>query len=158
MVAPTTSYPASTSKAAATDESTPPDMATRTRSLTKPPHPSAECGMRNAESSGRVRVPRLATGHDARALYSAFRTPHSALTSPMQHGGQLSDLLDNLRQGSNDRLHVLRRVLPAERNARPGPTGPAGPPHRRARVRRPAPARAAGGPGGAREGPSRRTC
>src|SRR6476646_3862021 len=34
MVAPTTSYPCSTSRAAATELSTPPDMATRTRSGT----------------------------------------------------------------------------------------------------------------------------
>src|SRR2546427_1937629 len=41
MVAPTTSYPASTKSAAATDESTPPDIATSTRSATGSPHPVA---------------------------------------------------------------------------------------------------------------------
>src|SRR5216117_2110103 len=115
MVGPTTSYPASTSKAAATDESTPPDIATRTRSFTVPPHPSAECGMRNAELMGKVRSRKPATEHDARALRSAFRTPHSALESPMQDGGQLPDLLDNLWQGPDDRVDVLRCVLLAER-------------------------------------------
>src|SRR5438874_6474602 len=117
MVAPTTSYPASTSKAAATDESTPPDMATRTRSFNVPPQPSAECGMRNAESMGKVRSRKPATEHDARAFDSALRTPHSALDSPVQHRGQLPDLLHDLRQRPDHRLHVLRRVLPAEREA-----------------------------------------
>src|SRR3989449_8691707 len=41
MVAPTTSYPASTKSAAATDESTPPDIATSTRPATGAPHPVA---------------------------------------------------------------------------------------------------------------------
>src|SRR5947199_9368982 len=36
-----TSYPASTSNAAATELSTPPDIATRTRSLTAPPPPTS---------------------------------------------------------------------------------------------------------------------
>src|SRR5437867_2788839 len=107
MVAPTTSYPASTSKAAATDESTPPDIATRTRSLTKPLHPGGECGMRNAESTRQVRHSRPTTRLDARALHSAFRTPHSAFESPVQDGGQLPDLLHDLREGTDERLHVL---------------------------------------------------
>src|SRR6266480_5325574 len=73
MVAATTSYPRSTSSAAATELSTPPDMATRTRSFTVPPHPSAECGMRNAEYKGRVE-----SRNETRAAipHSAFRTPH----------------------------------------------------------------------------------
>src|SRR5256884_9661998 len=115
MVAPTTSCPASTSKAAATDESTPPDMATRTGSFNLPPHPSAECGMRSAESIGKVRSRKPATEHDARALHSALRIPHSALESPVQHRGQLPHLVDTLRQGRVERVHVLRPVLPAER-------------------------------------------
>src|SRR5438093_13192904 len=116
MVAPTTAYPASTSKAAATDESTPPDIATRTRSFTVPPPVrNAECGMRNAELMGKVRSRKPATEHDARALHSAFRTPHSALESPMQDGGQLPDLLYGLWEGTDHGLHVLRRVLLAER-------------------------------------------
>src|SRR5256886_16420279 len=117
MVAPTTSCPASTSKAAATDESTPPDMATRTRSFNVPPHPSAECGMRSAESMGKVRSRKPATEHDARALHSALRIPHSALESPVQHRGQLPYLADNVRHVSVNLVHVLRRVLPAEREA-----------------------------------------
>src|SRR5687767_145428 len=45
MVAPTTSYPRSTRIAAATDESTPPDIATRTRSpVTRSPVTSAHPG------------------------------------------------------------------------------------------------------------------
>src|SRR5437016_11999247 len=117
MVAPTTSYPAATSKAAATDESTPPDMATRTRSLTAPPRPNAERGTRSAERQERVRLPVPATQPDDRPVCSAFRVPRSALQSPVQHRGQLPDLVDDLRQGSDERVHVLRRVLPAEREA-----------------------------------------
>src|SRR5207245_5260516 len=41
MVAPTTTYHATTNRAAATDESTPPDIATSTRSATGSPHPVA---------------------------------------------------------------------------------------------------------------------
>src|SRR6266403_528465 len=115
MVAPTTSYPSSTRIAAATELSTPPDMATRTRSFTVPPPPSAECGMRNAESRGQVRYSRPTTRRDARAAYSAFRTPHSALASSVQDGGQSPDLLHNLRQGGDERVHVFQRVLLAER-------------------------------------------
>src|SRR5438094_721777 len=117
MVAPTTSYPASTSKAAATDESTPPDIATRTRSATTSPSPNAEFGMRNAEYKGRVE-----SRNETRTAipHSALRTPHSALASPVQDGGQLPDLLDNLWQGPDDRLHVLRRVLLAEREPQGG--------------------------------------
>src|SRR5213076_3007977 len=117
MVAPTTSYPASTSKAAATDESTPPDIATRTRSLTAPPRPNAERGTRNAEQS--ARSSRCVPGCCERtsSCCSAFRVPRSAFRSSVQHRGQLPDLVDNLRQGSDERVHVLRRVLPAEREA-----------------------------------------
>src|SRR2546430_8471436 len=117
MVAATTSYPPSTSSAAATELSTPPDMATRTRSLTRPPHPGAECGVRNAELTGRVRSPQSVSALYARAFDSALRTPHSALESPMQDGGQVPDLLHDLRQGSDERLHVFRRILLAEREA-----------------------------------------
>src|SRR2546430_8273107 len=114
MVAATTSYPPSTSSAAATELSTPPDMATRTRSLTRPPHPGAECGVRNAELTGRVRSPPPVSALYARAFDSALRTPRSALESPMQDGGQVPDLLHDLRQGSDERLHVFRRVVLAE--------------------------------------------
>src|SRR6266545_7188101 len=98
MVAPTTSYPCSTSNAAATDESTPPDMATRTRSFTEPHPPSAECGMRNAELQGDARSRMSAARLDARAIHSAFRTPHSALVSSMQDGGESPHLLDDPRE------------------------------------------------------------
>src|SRR5687768_16706087 len=45
MVAPTTSYPRSTNMAAATEESTPPDIATRTRSfpISRSDHSSRFC-------------------------------------------------------------------------------------------------------------------
>src|SRR5207302_9222849 len=98
MVAPTTSYPASTSKAAATDESTPPDIATRTRSLTAPPRPIADWRLRIADLTS----------------HPPIRNPQSAIRnrfgSPVQHRGQLPDPLDNLRQGSDERAHGLRRV------------------------------------------------
>src|SRR6266704_4953258 len=112
MVAPTTSYPASTSNAAATELSTPPDMATRTRCATTSPSPNAEFGMRNAEYKGRVE-----SRNETRTAipHSAFRTPHSAFVSPVQDGGQSPDLVDDLRQRTDDGIHVLRRVLPAER-------------------------------------------
>src|SRR6266568_8485818 len=149
MVAPTTSYPASTSKAAATDESTPPDMATRTRSLTRPPHPGAECGVRNAELTGRVRSPQSVSALYARAFDSALRTPHSALESPVQHRGQLSDLLHDLRQRPDHRLHVLRRVLLAEREAQRRDAQLGRHAHSREHVRRLDRPRAAGGARGA---------
>src|SRR5256885_16517150 len=140
MVAPTTSSPASTSKAAATEESTPPDIATSTRSLTRPPHPGAECGVRNAEYQCEGR-----TGND---LPLKFRTPHSAFrtfyASSMQDRGQSPDLLDDLRQGSGERVHGLRRLLLAERQAqRPGPLVGRHPPGREhvARPDRPPPVR-----------------
>src|SRR6266566_695640 len=79
MVAPMTSYPASTSNAAATDESTPPDIATRTRSLTAP-------------------LPN----------YRA---------SSMQYRGQLPNLVNDLRQCTDDRIHVLRHAVLPERKA-----------------------------------------
>src|SRR5438093_9887950 len=122
MVAPTTSYPASTRIAAATDESTPPDIATRTRSATTSPSPNAEFGIRNAEYKGRVESrneTRTAIPHSAfrtpHLVHSAFRTSHSALESPVQHGGQRSHLLDNPGEHRDHRLHVLRRILSAER-------------------------------------------
>src|SRR5204863_7741677 len=103
MVAPTTSYPASTSKAAATDESTPPDIATRTRSLTAPPRPIADWRLRIADLNS----------------HPPIRNPQSAIRnrfgSPVQHRRQRAHLLDDLRQGSDERLHVLRRILLAER-------------------------------------------
>src|SRR2546421_4247624 len=145
MVAPTTSYPASTSKAEATDESTPPDMATRTRSLNVPSHPSAECGMRSAESMGKVRSRKPATEHDARAFDSAFPTPHSALESPVQHRRQVSDLLHDLRQGSDERLHVFRRIVLAEREAQRRDPQLARHAHGREHMRRLDGPRAAGG-------------
>src|SRR6266496_117445 len=102
MVAPTTSYSASTSNAAATDESTPPDIAMRTRSLT-PRLPSAECGVRSAEFQGKVA--RRTT------LTLILRIPNSALRtcrrSSVQKRAQCPHLLDNLRQGSNERIDVL---------------------------------------------------
>src|SRR6266699_6297282 len=115
MVAATTSYPSSTRIAAATELSTPPDMATSTRSLTAPPRRNAERGTRSAEQRERVRSPEPATQRGERAVCSAFRIPRSAFRSSMQDGGQSPDLLDDLRQGGDDRLHVLRRVLLAER-------------------------------------------
>src|SRR5213082_2243543 len=107
MVAPTTSYPACTSKAAATDESTPPDMATSTRSLTTPPRRNAEHG---ARSSRCVPGSRERTS----SCCSAFRVPRSALQSSVQHRRQVPDLLHDFRQGSDERLHVFRRILLAE--------------------------------------------
>src|SRR3989442_1459161 len=74
-----TSCPASTSNAAATDESTPPDIATRTRSLTAP--------IRNYRASS------------------------------MQYRGQLPNLVNDLRQCTDDRIHVLRRAVLPERKA-----------------------------------------
>src|SRR6266496_3743178 len=47
-----------------------------------PTPPSAEFGMRNAESRRIIRSQRLATPIDRRAVHSALRTPHSALVSP----------------------------------------------------------------------------
>src|SRR5438552_11283149 len=79
IVAPMTSYPASTSNAAATDESTPPDIATRTRSLTAP--------LRNYRASS------------------------------MQYRGQLPNLVNDLRQCTDDRIHVLRHAVLPERKA-----------------------------------------
>src|SRR3989475_9594288 len=110
MVAATTSYPSSTSKAAATDESTPPDMATSTRSATTSPSPNAECGMRNAEYMGSVE-----SRNETRTAipHSAFRTPH--LWSPVQHRAQRPHLLDNLGERRDRRIHILQRVLLAER-------------------------------------------
>src|SRR2546430_16429805 len=74
-----TSYPASTSNAAATDESTPPDIATRTRSLTAP--------LRNYRASS------------------------------MQYRAQLPNLVNDLRQCTDDRIHVLPRAVLPERKA-----------------------------------------
>src|SRR6266513_5941146 len=112
MVAATTSYPRSTSSAAATELSTPPDMATRTRSFTVPPHPSAEWGMRNAEYKGRVEA-----RNETRAAipHSALRTPHSGFGSSVQDRGQCPDLVDNLGERADDRLYVFQRVVLAER-------------------------------------------
>src|SRR6266513_2207759 len=112
MVAATTSYPRSTSSAAATELSTPPDMATRTRSFTVPPHPSAEWGMRNAEYKGRVE-----SRNETRAAipHSALRTPHSGFGSSVQDRGQCPDLVDNLGERADDRLYVFQRVVLAER-------------------------------------------
>src|SRR5207237_6134112 len=115
MVAPTTSYPASTSDAAATDESTPPDMATRTRSLTAPPRWNAERGARNAEQSARSSRGVAGSCERTRSSCSAYRLPRSALRSPVQHRGEGPHLLHDLRQGDDQRLHVLRRVLLAQR-------------------------------------------
>src|SRR5205823_2996731 len=135
MVAPTTSYPASTSNAAATDESTPPDMATRTRSLTAPPRWNAERGARNAEQSARSSRGVVGTCERTSSCCSAFRVPPSALQSPVQHRGQLPHLLHDLRQGSDERVHVLRRILLAEREAQRRDPQLARHAHRREHVR-----------------------
>src|SRR5438876_6018451 len=99
-------------------------MATRTLSATTSPSPNAEFGMRNAEYKGRLESrneTRTAIPHSALRIPhladSALRTPHSAFESPVQHGGQLPDLVDDLWQGSDERVHVLRRVLLTEREA-----------------------------------------
>src|SRR5919108_3822305 len=151
MVAPTTSYPASTRSAAATDESTPPDMATSTRAFTVPPTPNAERGSRNAEQSETVRSRKLATRRDPRAVCSAFRVPRSDLASPVQHRAQLPDLFDDLRQRPDHRLHVLQRVLLAEGEAQRRDAQLARHAHRREHVGRLDRPGAAGGPRGARD-------
>src|SRR5437762_2938946 len=103
MVAPMTSYPASTSNPAATELSTPPDMATSTRSLTAPLPPIADWGFRIADWKHGLRI----------------RNPQSPIRncspSPVQHRGQLPNLLNDLRQGADERLHVLRRAVPPQR-------------------------------------------
>src|SRR6266513_4882096 len=105
MVAPMTSYPASTRSAAATDESTPPDIATRTRSLTAPPRPIADW---------RLRIADLTSHPPIRNPQSAIRNSYG---SPVQHGRQRSHLLDNPGEHRHRRLHVLRRIVLAEREA-----------------------------------------
>src|SRR5205807_8410796 len=55
-----------------------------TTTLTLPPAPNAECGMRNAELQGRGRSRELAPRLDGRAIYSALRIPHSAFDSPFR--------------------------------------------------------------------------
>src|SRR5574338_1302882 len=105
-----TSYPSSTSSAAATELSTPPDMATRTRGLTVRPQPIADCGLRIADSQWEVER-RLDTSTDN--PQSAIRNPQS--WSPVQHCRQRPHLLDDLREARDQRLHVLRRAGPAER-------------------------------------------
>src|SRR5690348_6347665 len=147
MVAPTTSYPASTNRAAATDESTPPDIATRTRSLTVPPRPKSERGTRSAEQPTRVRSPEPATQLDDRSFCSAFRVPRSSLRSSVQDGGQGPDLLDNLRQSSDDSINVLQRVLLAEREPQRRDAQLPRHAHRRQHVRRLDRAGRAGGAG-----------
>src|SRR2546426_984714 len=144
MVAPTTSYPCSTRSAAATEESTPPDIATRTRCATTSPSPNAEFGMRNAEYKGRVE-----SRNETRTAipHSAFRTPHSAFVSPVQDGGQSPDLLDDLRQGTDDRLDVVQRVLLAEREPQRRDAQVPRHAHRRQDVRRLDRAGRAGGTG-----------
>src|SRR6266705_33759 len=88
-------------------------MATSTRSfnVSPPSVRNAECGI-----DGEGPIPE--TGDGARRPRAPFRIPpHSALESPMQDGGQLPDLVDDLWQGSDERVHVLRRVLLTEREA-----------------------------------------
>src|SRR5256886_6086970 len=137
MVAATTSSPASTSKAAATDESTPPDMATRTRSFTAPPRPIADWRLRIADLTS----------------HPPIRNPQSAIRnrfgSPVQHGGQRSHLLDNLGERCDRRLHVLRRVLLAEREPQRRDAQLSGHAHGREYVRRLDRAGRAGGARGA---------
>src|SRR6266540_6022950 len=136
MVAPTTSYPSSTRIAAATELSTPPDMATRTRSATTPPRPIADCGFRIADWKRDRRI----------------RNPQSAIRncsiSSVQDRGQRPDLFDNLRERTHHRLHVLRRVLLAEREPQRRDAQLAGHPHGGEHVRgldRPGAARGARG-------------
>src|SRR5207249_6628571 len=137
MVAPTTSYPASTSKAAATELSTPPDMATRTRSFTAPPRPIADWRLRIADLTS----------------HPPIRNPQSAIRnrfgSPVQHRGERPHLLDDLRKGSDERVHVLRRVLLAEREPQRRDAQLSRHPHRREYVRRLDRAGRAGGARGA---------
>src|SRR5947207_5579466 len=105
MVAPMTSYPASTSNAAATDESTPPDIATRTRSLTAPLPPIADWGFRIVDwkHGPRIRNPQFAIRN--------YRV------SPVQHRRQGSHLLDNPWERRHHRVHVLSRAVLPERKA-----------------------------------------
>src|SRR5437762_11068156 len=102
MVAPTTSYPSSTRIAAATELSTPPDMATRTRSFTAPPRPIADWRLRIADLNSHppIRNPQSAT--------------RNRIGSPVQHRPQPAHLLDDLRQGSDEHHHVFRRILLSE--------------------------------------------
>src|SRR5216683_1409990 len=99
-----TSYPASTSRAAATELSTPPDIATSTRPFTAP-HSNAECGTRNAEQ-------------DSPPL---FRVPtsefHVRRRSSVQHRAQGPHLFDDLRQRRDRGVHVLRAIVLPEREA-----------------------------------------
>src|SRR6266699_6209065 len=119
MVAPTTSYPSSTSTAAATELSTPPDIATSTRSVMVR-QPNAEWGMRNAESMGKVRSAMFVGAIDDGAMHSAFRTPHSALPSPVQHRAQRSHLLHNLGEHRDRRVHVFGARVVTERESQGG--------------------------------------
>src|SRR6266550_8418795 len=107
MVAATTSYPRSTSSAAATELSTPPDMATRTRSLTAPPRPNAERGTRNAKHGARSSSCVAGSYERTTSGRSAFRVPRSALHSPVQHRRERPHLLDNPGEHRDQRLHVF---------------------------------------------------
>src|SRR5437773_4535736 len=116
IVAPTTSYPASTSSAAATDESTPPDIATSTRSLIAPLPPNAERGTRNAGQTALALGFFFASLPDGTFPFcSAFRLPRSALTSPVQYSREGAYLLDDPREHRDHRVHVFHGAVPPER-------------------------------------------
>src|SRR6266550_5678518 len=125
MVAPTTSYPASTSRAAATDESTPPDMATSTRSLTTP-LPARRTG-------GRIRR-RSRTLSDRPPPHRP--PPHLTAASPVEHRAQGSHLLHNLGEHRDRRVHVLGTSVVAERESQGGDAQLPRHAHRREHVRR----------------------
>src|SRR6267143_1339583 len=101
-----TSYPACTSRAAATELSTPPDIATSTRPFTAPP-PIADCGFGIADSNSPPPI----------------RNPHSAfriLFSSVQHRAQGPHLFDDLRQRGDHGAHILRGIVLPERKAQRG--------------------------------------
>src|SRR6185503_5377281 len=104
IVAPTTSYPCSTSIAAATDESTPPDIATSTRSFVPLISPCS------------VRGVRVGVRHAARLLHERGKYLCHALDAAV--GRQTADAHANRRRrelwGDADRAqHVRRRYAPA---------------------------------------------
>src|SRR2546430_12236806 len=49
-----------------------------------------------------------------RSTLFPYTTLFRSLESPMQDGGQVPDLLHDLRQGSDERVHVFRRIVLAE--------------------------------------------
>jgi hypothetical protein len=122
MVTPTTSWPASTRRAAATEESTPPDMATRTRSgrfedRAHPGAPAPAGGTRRDAYSGQVQGARKKVRGDARQPHvqnvrrAAPSGPmhaqprhagHEALFQAVPEGGQAGRLQVELVQGERE--------------------------------------------------------